>query len=243
MITFLLGRYWKRIDDTYITKLTHSPLKWFCVPCIFGYYLRFVDKEAFKPSGIILFCGSQGSGKTISMTRYIYNLKKQYPKAILQTNYIHDDLKSWRDLLKIYNGEKGIITAIDELGLWCNSKNSKDFDVALLQIVAQNRKNRRVICGSCQQFYQIAKDIRCQVSWLCDCYTVFGFITINKWNKPTFDADGNIIKSRVKKVDFFIQSPGLRNAYDTWKTITALSKDGYIRKDLMQQNDNACDNA
>lgn len=237
MIIFFLGRFAKFIDDDYITRLTHSPLKWFCLPCVIGYYLRFYDPDTFKPSGIIMFLGRQGSGKTISMTRYIYNLKKHYPKAILQTNYINDDLKSWKDLLKIYNGSKGIISAIDEIGLWCNSKNSKDFDVGLLQLVAQNRKNRRVIACTSQAVYMVAKDIRTQVSMFCDCGTFFGCVTYNRWFTADFDIDGNMLKTHTKKFDIFIQSPGLRNCYDTWKTITALSKDGFVRKDLLPYHD------
>lgn len=40
----------------------------------------------FHPSGTCIFCGPQGSGKTLSAVNYIYNLLKKYPYAILVTN-------------------------------------------------------------------------------------------------------------------------------------------------------------
>ncbi len=40
----------------------------------------------FKPSGTLIFCGSQGEGKTLSAVQYINNILKTYPKSILVTN-------------------------------------------------------------------------------------------------------------------------------------------------------------
>lgn len=235
MIIFLLGRFWKKIDDDYINGLIDRPLRWLCVPCIFGYYLR-SSSDAMREHGIICFLGEQGQGKTISMTRYLLKLCQTYPRAMVQENYIKSNLKSWRDLLKFKNGKYGIITAIDECGLWLNSKNSKDVDVSLLQIVAQNRKDRRVILCTSQQYYQLSKDFRCQVRYFVKCRTFLGFITYNKWFKPVIDEKGELVKEIPLKVDLFLQSPFLRSQYDTLKTITALSKDGFIRKDLINDD-------
>ncbi len=40
----------------------------------------------FRPDGLVVFCGSQGSGKTLSAVNYVYNLLAMYPKAKLVTN-------------------------------------------------------------------------------------------------------------------------------------------------------------
>ena len=37
----------------------------------------------FRPDGLIIFCGPQGSGKTLSAVNYVYNLLKLYPKCRL----------------------------------------------------------------------------------------------------------------------------------------------------------------
>lgn len=40
----------------------------------------------FYPSGTLIFCGSQGSGKTLSAVNYVYKLWKKYPYMIVCTN-------------------------------------------------------------------------------------------------------------------------------------------------------------
>jgi len=40
----------------------------------------------FWPDGLVVYCGPQGSGKTLSAVNYIYNLMEMYPKAKLVTN-------------------------------------------------------------------------------------------------------------------------------------------------------------
>lgn len=40
----------------------------------------------FKPCGTLVFCGSQGEGKTLSAVMYIQNILKSYPMCILCTN-------------------------------------------------------------------------------------------------------------------------------------------------------------
>lgn len=40
----------------------------------------------FNPIGTLIFCGSQGTGKTLSAVNYVYNLMRKYPYAILCTN-------------------------------------------------------------------------------------------------------------------------------------------------------------
>ena len=82
--------------------------------------------DYFEPEGILVFCGWQGSGKTISAVNYISQLTYTYPKAIVVTNtdltnlnpatkvIEYDGMKS---LTEINNGEYGVIYFIDEIKL------------------------------------------------------------------------------------------------------------------------------
>ena len=36
----------------------------------------------FRPDGLVVFVGGQGTGKTLSAVNYVYNLLEFYPKAI-----------------------------------------------------------------------------------------------------------------------------------------------------------------
>jgi len=51
------------------------------------------NKQFFWPTGTQVYCGRQGSGKTISAVKHLLDLKKQYPKAIIVSNI---DLKYYK---------------------------------------------------------------------------------------------------------------------------------------------------
>ena len=42
--------------------------------------------DYFYPEGLLIFCGEQGSGKTLSAVQYVKKVCAEYPKAILCTN-------------------------------------------------------------------------------------------------------------------------------------------------------------
>lgn len=44
------------------------------------------NPDYFHPEGLLVFCGSQGSGKTLSAVQYVKKLCIEYPRAILCTN-------------------------------------------------------------------------------------------------------------------------------------------------------------
>ena len=51
-------------------------------------YLLSKNKDFFRLSGVQVFCGRQGQGKTISMVKVLLDIKKRYPKCIVVTNLI-----------------------------------------------------------------------------------------------------------------------------------------------------------
>lgn len=44
------------------------------------------DKNFFWPTGTQVYCGKQGSGKTISAVKHLLELKERYPKAVVVSN-------------------------------------------------------------------------------------------------------------------------------------------------------------
>ena len=138
------------------------------------------EPNEFTEYGLIVFTGFQGSGKTSSMVQYILDLKDRFIKAKITTNFGFSGedmaLDDWRKLTDFNNGRQGVICALDELQNWFNSKNSKNFPEGMLSVVTQNRKNRRVLLGTAQNFYMISKDIRTQTREIRKCMTLFGCI-------------------------------------------------------------------
>lgn len=187
--------------------------------------------DFFKPQGLIIFEGRQGSGKTSTMTREIMLLQQQYPKCKVITNFGYtkqdDELKHWKQLITYKNGYMGVIVGMDELQNWFSSKQSATFPPEMLSVVTQNRKNRRVIFGTAQNFYMLAKDIRTQCTELRSCLTLLGCITIVHRRQPVTNSAGEVEKLRHLGWYWYVHSSEQRESYDTWKAIESLAVSGF----------------
>ena len=135
------------------------------------------DPEFFKYQGLIVFEGRQGSGKTMSMVEFIMRMQEEYPLAKTTTNFglisQNKELKDWKMLIDYKNDMQGVIVGMDELQNWFSSNDSKNFPPEMLGIITQNRKNRRIILGTSQNFYLLAKAIRSQATEVRRCTTLF----------------------------------------------------------------------
>ena len=135
------------------------------------------DPEFFRYQGLIIFEGRQGSGKTMSMVEYIMRMQEEYPLAKTTTNFglisQNKELKDWKMLIDYKNGKQGVIVGMDELQNWFSSNDSRNFPAEMLGIITQNRKNRRIILGTSQNFYLLAKAIRSQATEVRRCTTLF----------------------------------------------------------------------
>ena len=199
------------------------------------------DPDYFRYQGCIIFEGRQGAGKTISMIEFLKRMQKEYPRALCTTNlgYSSEDceLTDWRMLLTYKNGIYGVMVGIDELQNWFSSNDSKNFPADMLEIITQNRKNRRIILGTSQNFYLLAKAIRSQATELRRCSTLFGALTIVRRFTPILDSEGNVQEFRKLGWYFFVHDKELRESYDTYKVIHRLSKVGF-----QEQSNNLTEN-
>lgn len=200
---------------------------------ILDYFER--DPEFFSYDGLHLFCGEQGSGKSIALVEMMMRIQQEYPKANCITNmaYEHEDeaLTDWRQLLTYSNGQKGVVVAIDELQNWFSSgKNT--LPPQMLEVVTQNRKNRRIILGTSQVFTRLAKGLREQATLVYMPITFAGAVTWVRIKKPVLDSEGNVKEWRRRGSYFFVHTPELREAYDTYKVIHSLAEDGFKERPL-----------
>ena len=189
------------------------------------------DPEAFKYQGLIIFEGLQGSGKTSSMVRYTLDIQEEYPKCKTITNlayaFENDVLDHWRKLTDYTNGIYGVVVVMDELQNWFSSAQSKDFPPEMLQVITQNRKNRRLILGTAQNFYMLAKNIRTQTTEVRRCKTYFGCFTIVHRVRPILDISGDVKEWKNIGWYCYVHDKKLRNSYDTYKVIESLAKSGF----------------
>lgn len=189
------------------------------------------EPDFFKYQGLIIFEGRQGSGKTSSLVKFMQEMQEEYPKAKCITNlaYTHEDkpLKDWRMLVNYKNGIHGVIVGMDELQNWFSSNDSKNFPPEMLEVITQNRKNRRIILGTTQNFYLLSKAIRSQTTEVRRCATLLGCLTIVKRLEPILDSEGNVAEWKNRGFYFYVHDKKLRESYNTWKVIERLNKVGF----------------
>lgn len=203
------------------------------------YTLDKFEREAgyFTEQGIHMFCGEQGSGKTIGAVEMMLRLKAQFPMSKMITNFAvageDDPLDEWQQLLTYNNGKQGVIVGIDEIQNWFMSGRNQLLP-EMLEVATQNRKNRRVICCTAQVYTRVNKGIREQVRFLYFPYTFLGCFTVIFRKKPIFDSEGNVIELKWRGMYAFTHTEELRSAYDTYKVIHTLAKEGF--KDPLPQH-------
>lgn len=197
------------------------------------------DPDYFGYQGLHIFCGEQGSGKTMSVVEFITRIQKEYPLAKCMTNFAYtaedDSLTDYRQISSYTNGIKGVIVGIDELQNWFSSNESKNFPVDMLEVVTQNRKNRRIIIGTSQVFTRLSKPLREQATFIYEPYTFLGCITLVFITKPVIDSEGNVSDKKNRGLYFFVHTKELRDSYDTYKVIETLSKSGFKPKISLEE--------
>lgn len=184
----------------------------------------------FEPKGIHMFCGEQGAGKTIAAVEMMLRLQKQYPMAKMITNFgvttEDDELAVWQQLLEYTNGHKGVIVGIDEIQNWFQSGLNK-LPEGMLEVATQNRKNNRILCCTAQVFTRVNKGLREQVTMVYNPHTFLHCFTVVIMRKPRFDSEGNVVEMKYRGMYCFTHTDELRNAYDTYKVIHTLAREGF----------------
>lgn len=213
---------------------SHNPIDFFKT-LSFKRKFKKEHSEFFEPEGILVFCGWQGSGKTISAVNYISQLSYWYPKAIICTN---TELKSinpkskvieyngMESLTDINNGEYGIIYFIDEIQLEYNSLESKNIPIEVFVEIAQQRKQRKHIVGTSQVYERLAKPFREQIRWIVACKNYFGCV---QWNtlidgQTAHEKDGIIYFEQSKPYIWF-HTTDLYSGYDTFAKMKRYRKE------------------
>lgn len=192
----------------------------------------------FRPEGLLVFCGEQGSGKTLSAVQYVKKLCAEYPAAILCTNVQIDGLPEETEVVEydglnclktLENGYYGVIYLIDEIHLEFNSLESKNIDIE----VSQQRKQRKHIIGTSQVYGRLAKPFREQIRNVVLCSNFCRVLQINTLidGAKSVEKDGHLITESVKKFYWF-HSPDLYDSYDTYAKMKRYKKEWQGRRIL-----------
>lgn len=208
---------------------------------LYDLFMLLINGRQFNLFGVTIFCGRQGSGKTMGIVEELERVRQTFPKALICTNihYIHQDLPlvDWRQLLEVRNGTDGVVFVIDEIQNEYDNSKWKDFPEGILSVITQQRKQRIKIYLSSQIYTRVVKQIREQCFDVIECKTFLG-----RWTRlKCFDAeDYNTIvdnpsperkfKLHKKWRRSFIQSNYIRNLYDSYKVVENMQKADFINR-------------
>lgn len=192
---------------------------------------RRAHPEYFDPEGLLVFCGPQGSGKTLSAVQYCKKILEQYPACIFCSNVDiagvdrvpYDGLNSLSDL---QNGYGGVLYLIDEIHLEWNSLESKNMSIEEMTEFAQQRKQRKHIVGTSQVFMRLAKPLREQIKNVVLCTNHFGLIQHNKLiDGTTATEEGGKLQADVLGNYWWFHTPELYGCYDTFAKMQRYKKE------------------
>lgn len=191
----------------------------------------------FHPDGSIVFCGPQGSGKTLSAVKYVKTLVELYPYVRVVSNMKLNfcDYLPYPGLMKLAqmpsNGEMGTLVLVDEIQNEFSSLESKGIAPATLATICQQRKRRFHIVCTAQLFTRISKAFREQITAAVDCSSLFGCIQWNRiidFKRCAYDINGNLTAKAYSGQYFWTRSPGLFDLYDTTEVIERMGKDDIL---------------
>lgn len=235
---YLYKKFFKRIYD-YLNEYRGFALG---VPRFFLFVLKdiFSRKDnQLRIYGIYGYFGLWGQGKTICMTKELFELRRKYgDKIYITTNYhfaLQDfEFTDWQQLLNTY--DKPLIVAWDEVQNEFNSRNFKNFPTELLTILTQNRKGNGIrILYSAQRWERVDKVFR-ELTHLCfECKTRFSRLTGYRgyfWEDYEQLKSTVIVEQKIKiksvKRSVFVQTDYLRSLFDSFKMLESAKTKEYM---------------
>lgn len=196
------------------------------------------------PVGSRVYKGFQGSGKTLSMAKYAYDISQEFPEALIYANFYLRNIPNFVfidtderlvEALSVSRGSKGVLVLLDEAHLYFNKKTGISLDV--LTAISQQRKDRRRIVFSSQIWEELDISLRKQVKEIVSCRCLFHKFQINSvldgeslhWDKKEGGYIANPIRDEIFKHSEFLYS-----LYDTYQKIVT-NKD-YSRNYTINNN-------
>lgn len=195
------------------------------------YLLR--NPNYFRPDGIWVFCGPQGSGKTLSAVNCARQIAKQYPAARVISNIdfevgdgsLPEPFERYEQLAEEDNGINGLIFLLDEIHVLWNSLESKRIPISEMAALCQMRKSRRLILGTSQVYGRIAKPIREQLKYVIDCRCIMGVLQHNVVTDPTRSVERNgHISPDVLCERWWFHTPALYQSYETLDKVRRIER-------------------
>lgn len=181
--------------------------------------------QFYRDHGLYVFTGLYGSGKTLSMVRYLQELRQRNPDILVVSNFNVPNSIRLEDVKQVeeMQNPNGIVFLIDEAQLSFNARNYKEFPWEMVSAITQNRKEGKILLFSAQNFYHVDKQIRDLCFRIIHCNSFLGLYFVNKWYTPdTYDMIFNPIiekRPRSQRTDRFVGYPELFDSFSTYQKL------------------------
>lgn len=162
---------------------------------------------------IIAFVGKMGSGKTLSMTKFVYDYYKRgcsiYANYGLKIPYEQVDYEKIKNLSEDFQNS---VLCLDEIHVFIDSRASaSDINKRVSYFITQSRKRNLVLMYTTQKFNQVEKRLRENTDYMVECSkTVKNGKMYIRCNMT--DTDGKSKKFTIDAADIF-------KLYDTHEVV------------------------
>jgi len=178
-----------------------------------------------RPYGITCYVGLPGRGKTLSLVEKLFEIKREFPKAKIFTNFgfVEQDgaIKDWHDLLDQENGSDGVVFGIDEVHELFNRKDWASMPPQMLSLFSQNRKHAKQFICTAQAYADIGIDLRRRCHFIIECNNFANRWILQRAFAPEDykEFDGTRSSRHRAWRRSFIASNAIYESYDTYALI------------------------
>lgn len=212
---------------------------WYTVKDIFMYFYKKKWRN-FNYYGIDMFIGMFGHGKTLSATHKVRQIYKQFGNRVrIISNYKligipYIPLYNFNqivDLAETAEQYAGTVVLIDEIEDVLSHRNYKDFPLAMLNVITQQRKLHVYMMCTAQRFFTVDKLFRALATHVIDCNKVWRLQNMRYFDAWDYEQAMNpqLVKALgsawwfVRDIDF--------ECYDTSEMISKTASEDFISND------------
>lgn len=188
------------------------------------------------PTGTVLFTGSQGAGKSLSGSHYLFNLKKKYPNLFIYSNIeltIADKVIKSEEVADYIldkqfdenNKQRPIAFFIDEIQTVLFS-GQKAVSFETFKAICQQRKALKTIVGTMQEFLDLDIKYRRQLNSVVECFH-FGPIQFELWKDPNslrYNPEALDYVGKTTNIGIWKRHDEAYKIYDTFEIVDATMK-------------------
>lgn len=173
--------------------------------------------------GVWIYTGLYGEGKTLSMVREAWSLKRRKKYGVYSNfgiTFQDGKITCWEDLLNVppYS-----VICLDELPNLLDNYAFREMPSNLFALLSQNRKLHIRIMATSQVFDDTVKKFRTLTKYIIDCRR-FGRMIQNKFYSQKEFGRGDTVK-RSAFTKYYLAEDKLYPLYDTYEFIKKMVKE------------------